>query len=167
MRCVLVILVLALMLVPACAQADNDHVGFRGWGPRIGLTVDPDQVHFGMHLDFGNFAERVRFQPNFELGLGDHVTVAALNFEGAYRFRSNWAAWTPYAGGGLGLNFVSWDDEYARGDNSDTELGLNILGGVERGLSNGDRFFAEIKFGLGDSPDFKFTVGWTFYHGLL
>ena len=42
-------------------------IGFRGWGPRLGVSINPDQFHFGAHLDFGNFARHVRFQPNIEL----------------------------------------------------------------------------------------------------
>lgn len=38
-------------------------------------------------------------------------------------------------------------------------------GGIEKGLSSGDRFFIEGKLGLVDeSPDVKTTVGWTFHH---
>lgn len=136
-------------------------VGYRGWGPRLGLTIDPDQFHVGAHLDFGNFARHVRFQPNIELGFGDNLTLVATNFEAAYRFRENWDVWTPYLGGGLGLNFASYDGP---GDNSNTDIGINFMGGVERGLSNGDRFFTEVKLGVVDSPDVKVTVGWTFYH---
>ena len=47
---------------------------------------------------------------------------------------------------------------------SQTDLGVNLLGGIEKGLSNGDRFFIEGKFSLNDVPDAKVTVGWTFYH---
>jgi hypothetical protein len=144
----------------AAAGSGGGGHGVRGWGPRLGVTVNPDQFHFGMHLDAGNFAERVRFQPNIEVGVGDHVTTVALNFEAMYRFRKRWDVWTPYAGGGLGLNFFDWDHGY--GDSSDTELGVNALGGIEKGLSNGDRFFLELKLGLANSPDFKVTVGWTF-----
>ncbi len=43
-------------------------------------------------------------------------------------------------------------------------MGLNVLGGIEKGLSDGDRFFTEAKLGFADAPDFKLTVGWTFYH---
>jgi len=167
MRYIQIVLILAVMLMATGVQADSTQVGFRGWGPRVGLTVDPDQIHFGAHLDFGNFGRRVRFQPNFELGFGDNITLAALNLEAAYRFQSTWAIWTPYLGGGLGLNYYSWDNDRDHGDDSDTKVGLNVLGGVERGLASGDRFFAEIKIGIGDSPDFKFTIGWTFFHGWL
>ena len=169
MSCVLTAVLAALILMPGLVQARSDtDVGYRGWGPRVGLTVGPDQIHFGAHVDFGNFARHVRFQPNLELGLGDHVTLVAINLEAAYRFQSRWDVWTPYLGGGLGLNFG--DDDGGHGwrgrwwhDNSNTDIGLNILGGVEKGLRSGDRFFAEAKLGFAGSPNLKLTFGWTFF----
>lgn len=154
-RCVLMT-AFAMCLLPSYAQA-------AGWGPRVGATIDPDQVHVGVHADFGKISERVRFQPNFELGLGDDLTVAALNFEASYRFVKNWDAWSPYAGGGVGLNWYSWDNDFRGNDHSDMEVGLNLLGGVEKGIGNGDRLLLELKLGLSDSPDMKVTVGWTFF----
>jgi hypothetical protein len=147
-------------------QADTpQRTGFRGWGPRLGVTVDPDQFHFGGHLDLGYFAEHIRFQPNLEIGFGDNLTLVAINFEGNYRFASRWSVWTPYLGGGLGINIYDWNDHHnGFGDGSSTDLGVNIVGGIEKGISSGDRFFMEAKLGLADSPDFKVTVGWTFFH---
>ena len=169
MRKTLTITVLAVALTlafaPVATRADIDDpgskVGFRGWGPRVGLTFNPDQFHFGAHLDFGNFGHHVRFQPNVEIGFGDDLTLFAINAEAAYRFASRWDVWTPYLGGGIGANIVSADN----GDRgSDTDFGASILGGIEKGLANGHRFFIEAKLGLADSPDVKATVGWTFYH---
>jgi len=162
-RVMLVAAVLAVTLGPALAMAGPDtDVGFRGWGPRVGLSLNPDQIHFGAHLDFGNFAQHVRFQPNVELGFGDDVKLFTINAEAAYRFSSTWDVWTPYLGGGLGANIVSFDN--AKSNDTETDLGVNLLGGIEKGLSNGDRFFIEGKFSLNDIPDAKVTVGWTFYH---
>ena len=161
------ILVTALIMAfaPVVSRADMDDpgskVGFRGWGPRVGLTFNPDQFHFGAHMDFGNFWDHVRFQPNLEIGFGDGLTLFAFNAEAAYRFASRWDVWTPYLGGGVGANIFS-ADEGSRG--SDTDFGASILGGIEKGLTNGHRFFIEAKLGLADSPDVKGTVGWTFYH---
>ena len=160
----LIALLLAFGLAQSPASADtSSDVGFRGWGPRLGLSDDPDQVHFGAHLDFGNFSQHVRFQPNVELGLSDNLSLLALNAEAAYRFSSHWDAWTPYLGGGLGLNVRNWDND-GRGDDSDSDVGVNALGGIDKGLSNGDRFFIELKVSLNDVPDLKATIGWTFYH---
>lgn len=154
---------LAVTLAPAAALAGPDtDIGFRGWGPRIGLSLNPDQLHFGAHLDFGNFAQHVRFQPNVEMGFGDNVDLFTVNAEAAYRFSSHWDVWTPYLGGGLGANIKRIDS--AGHSNSHTDLGVNVLGGIEKGLSNGDRFFIDGKFTLNDVPDVKVTVGWTFYH---
>jgi len=157
--------VLGLALTPVASRADSDDpgtkVGFRGWGPRVGLTINPDQVHFGAHLDFGNFAQHIRFQPNVEIGFGDGLTLFAINAEAAYRFASRWDVWTPYLGGGIGVIIAS----ASHGSHgSSTDLGASILGGVEKGLANGNRFFLEAKLGFVDAPDLKLTAGWTFYH---
>jgi len=161
MKRIVVSLTIIVIIGAGNAYAQDGSFGFRGWGPRLGLTIDPDQVHFGAHADFGNFAQRLRFQPNFELGIGDDLTVGAANFEVNYRFRSQWDVWTPYLGGGIGIIFIDRDSN-GIGDDSNTELGASIVGGIEKGISGGDRFFIETKIGLADAPDLKFTVGWTF-----
>jgi opacity protein-like surface antigen len=141
----------------------EERVGFRGWGPRVGASIDPDQIVFGGHVDFGNFAKRVRFQPSLEMGLGDNLTLVTVNFDADYRFRSKWDVWTPYVGGGVALHFYSWDNG-ANDSENDTEVGLHALGGIEKGLSNGDRFFLVVKVGFVHSPDLKILAGWTFFH---
>lgn len=160
-------LILALGLAGAPASADSGtDVGFRGWGPRLGFSSGPDQIHFGAHLDYGQFARHVRFQPNVELGLSDGESLLAINAEAAYRFSTEWDVWSPYLGGGVGANIKHWDNGNDNGNdnNSQTDLGVNLLGGIEKGLASGDRFFVEVKVSLNDVPDVKATVGWTFYH---
>lgn len=162
-RLILLAAGMTVALGPSLALAGPyTDVGFRGWGPRVGLSLNPDQVHFGAHLDFGNFARHVRFQPNVELGFGDHVKLLTVNAEAAYRFSSGSDVWSPYLGGGLGPNIKSVDN--GRNNRTQTDLGVNLLGGIEKGLSNGDRFFVEGKVSLNDVPDAKATIGWTFYH---
>jgi hypothetical protein len=133
-----------------------------GWGPRLGLTVDPDQVHFGAHVDAGYLADQLRFQPNFEMGIGNDMTLAAFNFDMLYLFNSRLDAWRPYMGGGAAANIVDRND--SRRNDSDLEAGLNLVGGIERSLSSGGRFLTELRLGLIDTPDLKWTVGWTFQH---
>lgn len=163
----LVALTLALGSDAVRAETESSagsKIGFRGWGPRLGLTINPDQFHVGGHLDFGNFARHVRFQPNVEVGFGDNLTLVTVNADAAYRFSDKWDVWTPYLGGGVGLVFASAGDD-GLGDDTSTDFGAGILAGIDKGLSNGDRFFLEAKVGLPDtSPDVMLTVGWTFYH---
>lgn len=132
-----------------------------GLGLRAGLTMNPDQVHVGGHLDLGPVADRFSLRPNVEIGFGDDVIVVAANLETTYRFQSRWTSWSPYVGGGVGVNFVDPDNDSLVGD-SRTETGILLLAGLERGLASGARLFLESKVGLTNAPDLKFTVGWTF-----
>lgn len=130
-----------------------------GWGPRVGMTVNPDQVHFGAHLDAGYLSDNLRFQPSFTVGVGNDVTMWSTDFDVAYIFGSSGNGWSPYLGGGPAVNIL---DRNNRANDSDLDAGLNVLGGVERRLSGGTRFFTELKLGLLDAPDMRWTVGWTF-----
>lgn len=153
-------LFVTLGVAGARATPDTD-VGFAGWGPRVGASINPDQVHFGAHLDYGNFGRHLRFQPNLELGFGEDVKLFCVNAEVAYRIGSTWETWTPYLGGGIGANIKSVDS--GGSNSSQTDLGINLLAGLERGFYNGNRFFVEAKVSVNDMPDIKFAVGWTFY----
>jgi hypothetical protein len=134
---------------PAAAQ---------GPGVRGGVSVDPDQVYFGGHYETSALVDRLHFKPNIEVGLGDDLVTTALNMEFVYKFPTR-SAWGLYAGGGPAVNFYSWDDDgRGRGDDSETEGGLNFLFGVE----HQDGLFFEVKIGAIDSPEVKFGVGWTF-----
>jgi hypothetical protein len=152
-RLVLVIALGALTAVPA-AHADAT-IG--GVGPRIGLSIDPDQLVLGGQMIIGELAPDLTFDPNIEFGFGDNVTVVAMNFDLHYHFTLEGTAWRPYAGGGLGLNFIDVD-----GGGSDTEVGLNIVGGAGVPTQSGNRFFGELRLGIGDIPEIKLVAGWNF-----
>jgi hypothetical protein len=142
------------------AWASNRGVGYRGFGPRVGLTINPDQVHVGAHIDFGDIAGNLMMLPNLEVGFGDDVTTIAPTFELDYRFRPDWGAWTPYLGGGMGPVFYS----VKNGGSSKFKLGIYLQFGIGKGSSGSEsgHFFLEGKLGLADAPDGKVTVGWTF-----
>jgi hypothetical protein len=158
------IIIVSLFVVGLCAAsgfAGTRSAGFHGIGPRVGMTINPDQVHFGGHIDFGDLAENLMMLTNIEIGFGDNLTTVAPSFEVDYRFRSDWGAWTPYLGGGVGPVFYS----YKHGG-SQSDFGLYMQFGVGKGSprSESGHFFIEGKLGLIDAPDFKATVGWTFGH---
>jgi len=154
----LTLLVGLLFTLPALAS--NRGAGYRGFGPRVGVTINPDQVHFGAHIDFGDLAGNLMMLPNLEVGIGDDLTTIAPSFELDYRFRSDWGAWTPYLGGGMGPVFYS----AKHGDGSSSKLGIYLQFGIGKGssASGSGHFFLEGKLGLADAPDGKVTVGWTF-----
>src|SRR5262245_3150690 len=120
------------------------------FGVRAGVSSDPDQFYFGAHAQTAPLVDRLRFRPNAEIGVGDDVTVVALNFEFAYFFPTS-QSWQFFAGAGPALNIVDTEND------TDPKGGFNILLGVEhrKGL------FVEFKVGMIDSPEIKFGVGYT------
>lgn len=140
-----------LLAVPVSAQ--------NSFGVRAGVSGDPDQFVLGGHFETRPLAENVTFRPNVELGLGDDLTLVALNFEFVYSLPIDSAPWRLYAGAGPAVNIFSFDDNRpGRGNDGDVEAGLNILFGVQ----HRDGFFTELKLGLIDSPEIKFVVGYAF-----
>jgi len=161
MKKVLITVIAIGLLSSLTAFASTRPVGVHGIGPRVGVTINPDQFHFGGHMDLGDIASNLMMQPNLEIGFGDNFTTIAPSFELDYRFRSDWGVWTPYLGGGIGPVFYS----VKHGGNY-SELGLYAQFGIGKGSSQSQsgHFFLEGKLGLVDAPDFKVTVGWTFGH---
>lgn len=149
----------ALATAPPAAAQD---LGFKSFGLRGGLSINPDQGTAGVFLNAGHFSRRVRFQPSFDLGFGDGVRLGTLNLDALYIFSPR--PWRPYAGGGLGINFI--DVTEGRGNQGGLDLGaaLNIVGGIEWGNLRAGfrRYLIEGRLGLGDTPDFKLTAGIAF-----
>ncbi len=123
-----------------------------GFGFRAGVTADPDQFHFGVHFVTDPLVHNLSFRPNLEIGTGSSRTSIAANLEFAYRIPIPKASFAPYIGAGPALNVYRY-----KGGGSDTGGGFNVLLGLEH--KNG--LFGEVKVGAIDSPEFKFTIGFT------
>lgn len=147
--------VIAMLLVGSLWASPAEAQVF---GLRAGASGSPDQFYFGVHADTPPIADRLSFRPNVELGLGNDVTLVAVNLELVYRLPlQNSSQWVLLGGAGPAANFYSYSGMLDRRDN---ELGggLNLLVGIEH--RNG--FFGEVKVGFIDSPGVKFGVGFTF-----
>ena len=154
MRKVLLLCTLAAM-IPAAANAEALTTAY---GPRLGFSTDPDQLVVGGQIELGEMAPDLTFIPNIELGFGDNVTTIQLNADVHYHFRVSGSAWRPYVGGGLGIAFYDFDN----GAGSDSEFGLNVIGGSIVPTKGGSRFFVELKLATSDLPSVKGLVGWNF-----
>jgi hypothetical protein len=150
----------ALALFPLVAHAASPTV--TAFGPRAGASIDPDQLVIGGQLSLQEFAPNWSFDPNLELGFGDDLTVVAINLDAYYHLRLSGSDWRPYLGGGLGVNFISWDSYPDMHDSSDTEVGLNLVGGFSIPAGSGDHWFTELRFGIGDIPTMKIVGGFNF-----
>ncbi len=151
-----------LALVPTAGLAATAGPIDQGIGPRVGFSTDPSQLVFGGQATFGPIVDDLTFDPSLEIGLGDHVTTIAGNFDLHYHFHIKNSRWMPYAGAGATIMNYSFDNNYPNHDNNSTEGGGSLIVGAGAPTSSGNRFFAELKFGLGDVPSFKAMVGWNF-----
>jgi hypothetical protein len=150
-----VLLALSLCaFLPAAASAQLR----TGIGPRVGVSIGPDQLLLGGQAIIGEIAPNLTFDPSLELGFGDDVTTFAANFDLHYHFDIENVTWRPYAG--FGADIVVFEPD-GPGD-GDTEVGGGLIIGAGAPTSSGNRFFGEMKFGLGDVPDLKIVVGWNF-----
>ena len=133
----------AFAVTPVAAQTSA--------GIRAGLSVNPDQFYFGGHVETPPLVDQLRFKPNVEIGVGNDVTVVALNIEFAYVFPSQ-RPWNVYAGGGPALVIVDTSED------TDSGGGFNLMVGAEHRSG----LFMEVKVGVVDSPDLKIGVGYSF-----
>jgi hypothetical protein len=128
------------------------------------VGVDPDQVMVGLRFDWGELSRRLDLRPGIEFGVGDDRFRIAFLVDALYRFKEQWDVWQPYAGGGIGVGVHDFDNDAPdrNGDDTDVDPGINLIGGVSRPVGTNDRFQAEIRFGIGEAPDFGLSVGWLF-----
>jgi hypothetical protein len=139
----------------ACAQRE---LGIYGIGGRAGFSVDTDQFVVGGHIDLGDIANQLQFQPTVEAGFGSDITIVTTMAEFNYHFRSpdEWEYPTLYVGAALGPVFISTDA------GSDTEVGLTVQTGIRKQIADGDySWLGEVRYGVSDTPDWKFMVGFT------
>jgi hypothetical protein len=159
----LLILCVLGVLVPLAAQAKGGAVS-NTYGVRAGFSTDPDQFVIGGQMSIGEVAPDLSFDPNIELGFGDSVTLIAFNLDMHYHFDLSNSTWRPYIGGGAGINWIQYDvPPGVGGDNSNTDVAGAFIFGADVPTRSGNRFFSELKFGLGSAaPDLKVLVGWNF-----
>jgi outer membrane immunogenic protein len=147
-------LVLAAAALPATAQAQARFGAQLSYGDDsdlgIGVRVKADTPRLipGSPLSFiGSFDW---FFP------GNSVDYFEINANLAYNFTVAGSPIRPYAGGGLNLARASV------ANNSNTELGLNILGGVNFRAMGRLQPFAEIRLELSGGEQFVLTGGFYF-----
>ena len=136
-----------LVLAAGPAQAETT------WGPRAGMSFNPDQIVLGGHVQFP-IATSLYLVPNADLAFGDDLFTIGLHGDLAYRFQSE-SSVRPYLGGGF--SYYNYDSD---GGGSGSETGVGVLGGVWLNANGSTPFFIEGKLYFSDSmPDFKAMAG--------
>lgn len=160
-KLILILMAVALGSAPALA---GDRL--QGWGPRVGLSSDPDQAIGGVHWNLGTGHDQLRLAPNVQVGFGDDHTILEGTVPVHWMFNKVEADFTPYAGGGLAIAWIDRDlPPNSKADDTEVELALKAIGGLEWRLSGGTDFFVELNLEFGDIHDFQAVAGWTFHSG--
>jgi len=148
---------LLLTVVAAAAPASAADIALRGSGLRVGVADNPDQFVAGFQLDMGEFVPRLRFQPNLEIGLGDHRPLVEVTAPVHYRIPIN-RDFTLYGGGGVS---VAWIHDQRDGGSNDLVIAPTVVGGLEWPYGT-NRLFTELSASGGDLHDAKVMFGWMF-----
>ena len=160
-------------------------VGFQAVGGRLGL-VNPEDVDvtfgIGGHADLGTIVSTLHLFPSIEFWHGSEsikfygIKIAessyseiAINGDVRYYFPySGTVRIEPFVGGGLSLCISTASISYVDGNESsdtDVDIGLEFLGGVDFPLGTTLIGFVEGKFKIGGWDSFKLTGGITFPMG--
>jgi hypothetical protein len=164
---------LVLALVATAPGTSNAGMGLEEYGPRAGFSIDPDQFTIGMFADWGELGRQTHLVTSADLGFGDHLFSFLLNGDVYYRFQTD-KDFYPYAGGGLAIGYYNFDIpdiNYPPGytgprvnvDDTATEVGLNLVGGITKDLGGYKSGTLELRLGISDVPDFKVTAQLGFF----
>ncbi|HUP42487.1 MAG TPA: hypothetical protein VM599_04690 [Thermoanaerobaculia bacterium] len=141
---------LAAFSAPAPAAADVD------FGVRGGVYTDLEEAFLGVELLMPVTGQWF-FNPNLEYVFVDPGSLWTLNGDFHYDFAQS-GNLTFWAGGGLAVIFRDFDDRRGRRDDSETDVGANLLAGL--GLVRGAvRPYGQVKVILSDDTEAVLAVG--------
>lgn len=140
----------ALVLVAAVATPSYAQIRY---GVRAGVSGQPNQFVFGGHVETKELAQHLTFRPNLEFGVGDGLTLTTINVEFAYWLPTKTKPWLFYVGAGPAAVIA-----HVNGVGTTSGGGFNMLLGAQ----HDGGLFTELKVGVVDSPNVKFTVGYQF-----
>ena len=135
-------------------------------GPRLGYDLEAEALHIGAEARFALEALDlpVKIKPSIDYFFVDNFTLVTIDANGIYEIALDGETLSPYVGAGLGISYWSFDSEFEGFgiDGSDTNVGLNLLGGAVFGAGP-LRPFAEARFNTDDL--FTLTGGLLFQMG--
>lgn len=153
-----------VVLIALVAVVGNAQIGFKAVGGEVGYASFSASSGFGKTetlggIMFGAVANLGEVTPGLSLYPSVTYSSVSKDFSGAtlklsdfainanvkYSFKAE--GFTPYVGGGLGLNFGSVSVSGYPGSASDTKIGINLLGGAEMKFGSATGF-AQLGYNL-------------------
>ncbi len=152
-------ILLATAGAPVVAQDDNGSPQRIAFGARAGFGLDPDQFVIGAQSVVGKLGA-VDVAPSIDFGFGDDLSTIVINADLHYRLTTlpN-SATRVYVGAGPAFGFYSINDVPDGVDGSTTEIGLTLMGGLMIPMGTSNVYNAELRFGIGDTPEIRILLG--------
>lgn len=152
--CLLVTFGVCVIAGAGWAQTSQNKVA-KGFGLRTGYGTNPDQFVFGAQAVLGKTLGFMRFAPSIDAGFGDDLSSYLFNAD--FRLLSFSPPGSPaglYAGTGASIAVYNFSN-----DGSDTEVGLNVIGGLTFPMGQKNEYNFEVRFGFGDMPELRVLFG--------
>lgn len=142
------------LLAPGAARADIDP------GVRAGFYQDAEAGFIGGELLWGVTREWY-FNPNIEYVFVDDGDLYTANLDFHYDFQTRQPF---YLWAGAGAALISSEFDRRRGESDrETDIGLNLLGGIGFGRGQAIRPYIQGKFILSDNTEAAIAVGLRFH----
>ncbi len=143
------------IIAGAAHSQSTDSDAAKGFGLRTGYGTNPDQFVIGAQAVLGKTLGFMRFAPSIDAGFGDDLSSYLLNAD--FRLLSFSPPGSPaglYAGTGASIAVYDFSN-----DGSDTEVGLNVIGGLTLPMGQKNEYNLEVRFGFGDMPELRVLFG--------
>jgi hypothetical protein len=141
----------ALVLLGGVSVAAEAQAGPMQFGPRIGYNFDAEEFSIGAHL-IKPLTSAIAIYPSFDYYMVDAGTLFGINADLRYQMPADNLQWL-YLGAGLGITRFSYEGF------SNTDTGLNLIGGFQPAGRGRIKPFAEARLGIGDGSSFAVFGG--------
>lgn len=123
--------VFALMLLLGFSLAADRAAAQPHFGAYAGYNADNEELFLGLTGQFHLENTPFILSPEIESYFIDELTLLQINGNALVKIGQEYATtFVPYAGAGLGILYRSFDDNIAVEDDTDVDLGLNLIGGA-------------------------------------
>ncbi len=116
-------------------------------GINVGYNLDAEEIFAGGQGRIGLPGFPVILNPSLETYFIDDFTWLQIDVNALYPFGVSNVAFTPYAGAGLGVNYIKPENRDSR-----TDAGLNLIAGANFGFGR-LRPFAEARINIDDGTN--------------
>lgn len=162
---------LIFMCVIVVSAADAADIGLKGIGGLVGFVM-PDYegnntLGFGVVADLGTIMPQLRLEGSADYwgnswdlpGVEWSWSTITIGGTAKYDFPMG-ESFTPFVGGGLGFAISSWETNYTgetwgwtgtpgNFSDSDTDLGIHVVGGIDMPVGSNMKFTAQAKYAMG------------------